>query len=118
MKVTIPSVDDSGLEASVAEHFGQSAYFTVVDTETDEVRAEPNRGEHHGGGATPAEIIANAGTDVVLCGGLGRRAVRLFQDSGIEVFMGAQGTVQNALDAYKAGTLQPATEAGACPGHG
>ena len=88
-----------------------------MEAETDQVRVEANGGTHHGGTMTPAEILINAGTDVVLCGGLGRRAVRRFEDSGIAVMVGAEGTVKDALLAYREGRLAPADEESACPGH-
>ena len=38
-----------------------------------------NNGQHHGGSLTPPEILNRAGINVLLCGGLGVKAVRLFQ---------------------------------------
>lgn len=114
MRVAIPAVDDRGLEAAVSGHFGQSSFFTVVDTETGGVRVERNTGQHHGGGRTPAEILVDEQAEVVLCAGLGRRAVVRFHEAGIRVFVGAQGTVQDVLNAYREGKLEPATEDGAC----
>lgn len=53
----------------------------------------------------------------MLCGGLGRKALALFNKFGVEVFIGIQGTVQDALDAWKAGTLQRASMEMACASH-
>ena len=117
MRIAIPSMDDTGLGAAVASHFGQASFFTVVDADTDEVTVQPNTGHHQGGQQTPATAIADAGVGTVLCGGLGRRAVRFFAEAGIEVFMDAQGTVQDAVDAHRRGELPVANEAAACPGH-
>lgn len=117
MKIAIPSMDDSGLQAGVADHFGQASFFTLVDPDTGEVSAQVNDGHHQGGRQTPAGLIAEAGASVVLCSGLGRRAVSFFAEAGIEVFMGAEGTVQDALEEYRQGKLPVATEAAACPGH-
>ena len=119
MRVAIPTADDRGFDSTVFEHFGKAPYFTVVDTETGQADAEPNRGQHQGGTQSPAEIIAESGVDAILCGGLGRRAVRLFGDEGIQVYWGAKGKVKEVLEDYSAGRLQQATEEGACPGrHG
>jgi predicted Fe-Mo cluster-binding NifX family protein len=117
MKIAIPSMDNSGLQAAVAGHFGQASFFTIVDTETGNVAVQVNNGQHQGGTQTPAEVIADTGAQVVLCRGLGRRAVHFFAEAGIEVFMGAEGTVQEAVDAHRQGKLPAATEAAACPGH-
>lgn len=117
MKIAIPSMDDTGLQAAVASHFGQASFFTIVDPDTVEVTVQPNTGHHGDGQQTPATDIADAGATAVLCGGLGRRAVRFFAEAGIEVYMDAQGTVQEAIDAHRRGELPAATEAAACPGH-
>ena len=117
MKIAIPSMDDTGLEAPVAEHFGQASCFTIVDPDTGEVTVHPNTGHHQGGQQTPATAIADAGATTVLCGGLGRRAVSFFAEAGIDVFMGAEGTVQETIEAHRNGKLSAATEAAACPGH-
>ena len=117
MKIAIPSMDDRGLQAEVAGHFGQASFFTIVDTDTDEVIVQVNSGHHQDGQQPPADIIAETGTRVVLCSGLGVRAVRFFAEAGIEVFMGAEGTVREAIDAHRQGKLPAASEAAACPGH-
>ena len=117
MKIAIPSMDDCGLQAAVAGHFGQASFFTLVDPDTGEVSAQANSGHHQDGQQTPAELLAEAGANVVLCNGLGRRAVSFFAEAGIDVFMGAEGTVQEAIEAHRQGQLQAATEAAACPGH-
>lgn len=119
MKIAIPAADNGGAEAQVDGHFGRAPFYALMDTDSSELRVEPNRGQHTGGAGLPAANLADSGADVVLCGGLGRRAIAYFAEAGIEVYVGAEGTVQNALDAYQAGKLQLATEEGACPGrHG
>lgn len=117
MKIALPTLSEAGLDAALCSHFGQAAFFTTIDSDTGEVTCEPNHGEHHGGQGqrTPAQVIAALGTDAVICGGLGSRAVQLFSSAGIQVFSGANGTVQEALEAHRTGQLQEATAAGACP---
>ncbi|MBM3501993.1 MAG: dinitrogenase iron-molybdenum cofactor biosynthesis protein, partial [Armatimonadetes bacterium] len=70
MRICLPTLEDNGLEAPLCSHFGQAPFFTLVDAETGEVTVQPNRGTHQGGGATPAQLIAAAGAQVVVCGGL------------------------------------------------
>ena len=115
MKIAIPSMDDSGLSAAISEHFGQTPFFTIVDTEADQVTAIANPG--HQGDRTPVDAIADEKAQVVLCSGMGGRAVQFFATAGIEVFMGAEGTVQETMDTHRQGKLPAASEAAACPGH-
>ena len=54
----------------------------------------------------------------MLCGGLGFKAVRMFESYGIKVFVGAGGTVRDTFEAWKAGKLQNATAENSCAEHG
>jgi predicted Fe-Mo cluster-binding NifX family protein len=119
MKIAIPTVNDAGLESVVSEHFGRSAFFAIFDTETKEIHSVGNQGQHFGGSHRPAEVVANAATDVILCTNLGQKAFRYFQEREITVYTGASGKVRDVLRAHSEGRLQSATEAGSCPGrHG
>jgi len=115
MKIAIPSMDDSGLDAAISQHFGQAPFFTIVDTETEEVEAVASIG--HQEDKTPADTITEAGAHVVLCSGMGGRAIQVFAAAEIEVFMGAAGSVRKTLDAYRQGALSAASEDAACQGH-
>ena len=117
MKVCIPTMGNRGLDDEVGEHFGRVPYYTVIDTETDEVEALENTSEHMGGRGYPPEIINKTGAEAMICGGLGRRAIGMFEELGIMVYIGAHGTVRDAIQMYKEGRLQPATDENACRQH-
>ncbi|HHQ44743.1 MAG TPA: dinitrogenase iron-molybdenum cofactor biosynthesis protein [Candidatus Altiarchaeales archaeon] len=117
MKIAVPTDGDKGLEENVSEHFGRSNTYTIVDDETGEVNVVENTSEHMGGSGMPPELLAGEGVDVLLCRGLGRRAIQMFSDRNIQVFCGAQGTVSDALSQWKDDRLEPATEASACAQH-
>jgi predicted Fe-Mo cluster-binding NifX family protein len=117
MRVCVPSAGQGGLEDLVGEHFGRSPTYTVCDTETGEVEVIPNESEHMGGSGLPAEHLAAAGVDVVICSGIGRRAVDLLSRYGIEVVTGASGTVGEAIRAWREGRLggaAPCDHSGGC----
>jgi predicted Fe-Mo cluster-binding NifX family protein len=117
MKVAIPTMGNNGMDEYVSEHFGRAPTFTVVDLGTNEVRVIPNTSEHMGGSGYPPEILANAGVKVMLCRGLGPRAINMFEQYGIEVYVGASGTVRDAIQAWQAGRLNVATDENACRMH-
>jgi predicted Fe-Mo cluster-binding NifX family protein len=117
MRVCIPTEGSGGLDDRVGEHFGRVPTYTIVDTETGEVEVLPNESEHMGGAGLPAELLAQAGVDVLLCAGLGRRAMALFQDHGVMVYLGAQGTAREALAAWERGQLRAATDEDICREH-
>ncbi|MFO7569751.1 MAG: NifB/NifX family molybdenum-iron cluster-binding protein [Smithellaceae bacterium] len=117
MNICIPILADQGLNSPVSSHFGQAQAFAMINAETNAMTIIQNTGTHHGGTLTPAEIIGQAGADMVLCGGLGVKAVRLFEQQGIHVYCQASGTVADTLQAYKNGALPEATDANACQHH-
>jgi len=116
-KVCVPSAGQGGLDDHVGEHFGRVPTYTVVDTEQATVEVVPNTSEHAGGAGLPAEILANLGIDVLLCSGAGRRAIGIFAEKGIEVCVGVTGTVGQAVESWKGGTLSAATDSDACQQH-
>lgn len=118
MQICIPVLEQNGFNSAVSPHFGKASVFAVVNDETNEISFMENSGTHHGGALTPAQIIGQAGVDVVLCSGLGVKAVQLFEQQGIMVYCNAAGTVADTLKAYKSGNLQAATDQNACQHHG
>jgi predicted Fe-Mo cluster-binding NifX family protein len=117
VKVAIPTMGNNGMDEYVSEHFGRAPTFTLVDLDTNKVRVIPNTSEHLGGTGYPPEILANAGVEVILCRGLGPRAINMFEQYGIEVHVGASGTVRDAIQAWQAGRLHVATDENACRMH-
>jgi predicted Fe-Mo cluster-binding NifX family protein len=106
-----------GLAEQLGEHFGRVPTYTVVDIETNEVQVLDNTSEHMGGTGYPPEIMAKAGVNVMVCGGLGRRAIMMFEEMGIRVYVGARGTVQDAISQWQSGMLEEATDENACQQH-
>lgn len=117
MLVCVPTVGYQGFEDSVCEHFGRAQTFTLVDSVTKEVRVVENKSEHMGGTGTPPEHLAKEGVKVVLAGGLGPKAIDMLHGYGIIVFVGAHGTVQQAIVNWETGKLASASKDNACRDH-
>ena len=117
MKIGVPTMGDSGLEEEVSRHFGRAPTFTLIDTENDEIEVIPNTSEHAGGTGKPPQKMEEKNVDVMLCSNLGPRAIRMFEDAGIEVYLNAGDTVEKALERWHSGELDQATEDGACEEH-
>ncbi len=120
MKIGVPTMGNRGLEETVSEHFGRAPTFTIVDMRTNEVEVLPNTGEHFGGFKVAPEILAEEGVEVMLCSGLGPRAISMFEQFGVEVYVGLDPsgtTVSDAIRAFQAGLLQEASDKNACEMH-
>lgn len=120
MKIGVPTMGDRGLEEKVSGHFGRAPTFTVVDISTNELQVLLNTSEHFGGTKVAPEILADAGVEVMVCSGLGPRAISMFEQFGVEVYVGVDSietTVADALRAFQAGLLHEATDKDACEMH-
>jgi len=117
MKVCIPTTGEGGIDDLIGQHFGRVPSYTVVDLDTNEVNVIPNTSEHMGGVGLPPESISKTGTHIMLCSGLGPKAVHMFEQYGIDVFVGAQGTVSDVIKAWQQGELTEATDENACKEH-
>jgi len=118
MKVSIPTKDENGLDGIVEQHFGKAPTYTIIDTEINQVTVIPNTSEHMGGIGLPPEYLHQNGVDIMLCAGLGFKAVNMFESYGIKVFVGAGGTVRDTFEAWKVGKLQIACAENSCTEHG
>lgn len=117
MKICIPTMGENGFDNQVGEHFGRVPTYTIVDLDTNEIKVIPNTSEHMGGQGQPPQIMAKEGVNVMVCRGLGRRAITMFEELGIDVYIGASGTVKDAIDAFKQDKLQKASIDDACGQH-
>jgi len=117
MKLCIPTNDDRGLAATLAAHFGDARYLTIIDTETGDVMVERKDPGHHGAGSCEtAETIRSLGADVVICRTLGRNAFARLAQAGLPVFTSDAASTSNAIDDYRSDRLRPMTLNDACGG--
>ena len=108
MRIAISADTNGGLDSAVGQHFGRCPYFALVDVEGTEVTevttvANPFYPNH-----SPGEVpnfIHSQKANVMLAGGMGRRAVMFFEQLGIEAATGAAGTVRQSVEAYLGGVL-------------
>jgi len=86
----------------------------VIDSETGSFESHPNTqslNAAQGAGIQSAETVSRLGAGVVLTGHCGPKAFRALQAAGIQIATGAEGTVQQAVEAFKQGTLKLAEKA-------
>ena len=103
MRIAIPVA-----EGELAIHFGHCESFALLDIELEErklVGRQDLSAPPHQPGLLP-KWLAQKGVDMVIAGGMGRRAMDLFTSSGIKVFTGASsGTPEQLVHNFMHGTL-------------
>lgn len=117
MKICVPTMGQGGMNEDICQHFGRAPTFTIVDLDSQEIKVLPNVSQHMGGKGLPTETIFASDVQVMIVGGLGPKAVQAFNQAGIEVFVGAAGTVKDAIDDWKTEMLSLADMDNACREH-
>ncbi len=104
MKIAVPVSD-----GKLSMHFGHCERFAMLDVDPGkkeilgrvDLDAPP-----HEPGLLP-RWLADKGANLIIAGGMGRRAQDLFSDSGIRVIVGAPaGSPEDVVRDYLAGTLE------------
>lgn len=111
MRIAVSIDDPNGLDSVVSPHFGRCPNYLLVDVQEREVLkteavASPFYGQHQ-----PGEVpgfINSFDVNVMLTGGMGRRAIVFFEQFGIQPVTGASGTVRHALEQFLGGQLSAA----------
>ena len=92
----------------IFQHFGKTEFFKVYEVEDGKVVSSQVISSNGSGHGALAGVLADAGVEVLICGGMGGGAQSALAEAGIEVFAGAQGDADAAVAAYLAGELEDA----------
>lgn len=116
MKTTIiiPSEDESGLNARIAEHFGRAPFYTVVSLdengEVTDIKTVNNSGEHFGGAGHMHDNLLTLKPNAVITFGMGPRGINGFNETGTKVLKATGETVNDAVNAFKKNELEELSE--------
>lgn len=89
----------------IFQHFGHTEQFKVYEVESGAVTSAqivPTMGSGHG---ALAGFLAGLGVDTLICGGIGMGAQNALAQAGIRLYGGAQGSVDEAVQALLSGNL-------------
>ena len=104
----------------VDPRFGRAPYLLIFDTETDQFQTLDNSQQvaaAQGAGVQAAQNIVATGAQVLLTGRCGPKAFQALSAAGVQIFSGTQGTVQEAVQAWRAGNLDQLTDPNGRPQH-
>ena len=108
-RIAFSCEDKNGLNSEMSMHFGRCPFFTLIDVEEGkmtnaQVVANPAF-ENHVPGAVP-KFIRDQNINVMIAGGMGPKAVNMFNGFGLEVATGVGGKIEKVLEAYLEGKVQ------------
>uniref|UniRef100_UPI0026124D7D NifB/NifX family molybdenum-iron cluster-binding protein n=1 Tax=Clostridium sp. TaxID=1506 RepID=UPI0026124D7D len=104
MKIALPSRQNQ-----IDNHFGHCEYFTVftIDDNTKEILSSENIPSPAGCGCKSniAQTLSELGVKLMIAGNMGEGAVRVLNNSGIEVLRGCSGDIKSVLLKWLDGSL-------------
>ena len=112
MKIAVTSKGNT-IESQVDPRFGRCGQFIIVESDDMSFEVVDNSAAAAGGGAgiQAAQQVAETDAKILLTGNCGPNAFKTLDAAEVEVVSGVSGTVKDAIEAYKAGTLKPASDA-------
>ncbi len=113
MRIAVTAEGET-LDSQVDPRFGRASVFLIVDSETmafEAVKNDQNLNLPQGAGIQAAQNVIQHNPDVVLTGNCGPKAFKVLRAGGVEVFVGVQGKVLDAVTAYNQGKYASAGEA-------
>jgi predicted Fe-Mo cluster-binding NifX family protein len=107
MKIVVTATGAS-LDAPASPVFGRCPWYIFVDPGTMGFEALENPAMAAGGGAgiQAAQFVIEQGASTVVTGNVGPNAFSVFRSAGVPVYVGQEGTVRDAVEAYKNGQLR------------
>ena len=107
MRVAVSSSGRS-LDSQVDPRFGRSPFYIIVDVDTmdQEVVNNTNINAPSGAGIRAAQVVIGKGIDAVLTGSAGPNATQVLSQAGVKIITGAQGSIRQAVEAFREGELK------------
>ena len=121
MRICIPTQDAKGLDSKVCEHFGSAPHFIIYETEHKTFSVIDNGDKNHMHGMChPLSQIGMENIDVVICGGMGVRAIGRLAEAGMKAYRTTRGdlSVRDIIKQYQENSLEEITYESACRDHG
>lgn len=119
MLICIPTPGNTGRDDTVHDHFGSAPFFTLYDSETDNIEVLDNSNAHHAHGTChPINQLGKYHINGIVCGGMGRRAIEALTVEGIKIYQAKSKMVAEVIEQVKANDLIEMGPAKACRGHG
>lgn len=90
---------------NVSEHFGHCEGFQLYQIEDGKIiQSKFVKNPGHKKGFLPA-FLADIGVSAIISGGMGKGAIDIFNERGIDIFTGAQGENDDIAKSFADGTL-------------
>ena len=97
------------MDSEVDPRFGRAKFLVLIDTETGEFTAHDNTQNLNavqGAGIQAAQNVVSLGAAAVITGNVGPKAFAALKAGDVKPYIGATGSVLDAVEQFKDGRLQ------------
>ena len=104
-----PLGEGKSTTSAIDPRFGRAKYFIVYDDADktwETIDNIQNLEAAQGAGIQSAATVVNAGCGVLISGHCGPKAFAALSKAGVAIYLSSGGTVAEALEAYRNGTLE------------
>lgn len=111
MKVAIPTDEKKGLDSAITPVYARARFFIISTLEDDKIVSNElvpveALADLKGVTGAPAFMLAGKGVEAVIVRGIGEKERVALVGNAIRVFLGAKGTVSDALRQFMDGRLE------------
>lgn len=92
----------------IFQHFGRTENFKVYEVDDNQITSAEVIDAAGNGHEALAGFLAEQGVTVLICGGIGSGAMSALLGAGIDVYAGAEGDCDTAVDSFLKGDLDSA----------
>jgi len=112
MKIAITSQGEN-LDSQIDQRFGRAKGFFIYDESGESFYTDnkQNLNAVQGAGIQASKAVIDQGVTVLITGNVGPKAHTTLTSADVEIYIGAKGTVKDAIDDYKNGRLRKADDA-------
>ncbi|HUL61455.1 MAG TPA: NifB/NifX family molybdenum-iron cluster-binding protein [Methanocella sp.] len=112
--VAVAVVSPEEMKSELNDHFGMAEDFALFDYDDGAVTGLRfiSNDPSVEGAKTNADVLVVHEVKIVLAGAIGPHMLAILLDKGVRVFKGALGTLEDAIEDYKAGMLVEVRTAG------
>lgn len=103
IRIAFASNNKNDVESDIAQHFGRCPFYTFIDVKNKSIKnvlvIENPYFNNHETGIIP-EFIKENKVNIIVSGGMGKKAVEIFLKNNINVVTGISGKIEDALKLY------------------
>lgn len=98
MIIVMPVEENKGIDSKIFNHFGQTPFWAVFDTGSQDLKIHKKSSRHGSGGCSAVDEVMQYNPDIVYVLDMGIGAIKKCTNCGVKVKSGNFSTIKEAID--------------------